>query len=204
MGLLERKYDEKLDEKAHQYIGFAVDGAMRMRQIILDLLEFSRIGKHEDKLKILNIEQIVDEVCVLLKKRIKESNGMVKFHHLPRVVSYKTPLFQVFYNLIGNALKYRSENEIPVIEIKCAEIDGFWQFSVEDNGIGIDPTHHERIFTIFKRLHGKGKYEGTGMGLAIVKKIIDNLGGKVWVDSVKGKGAKFYFTIPKANPEIEI
>jgi PAS domain S-box-containing protein len=204
MGLLERKYNDKLDEKAHQYIGFAVDGAMRMRQIILDLLEFSRIGKHEDKLKILNIEQIVDEVCVLLKKRIKESNGMVKFHHLPRVVSYKTPLFQVFYNLIGNALKYRSENEIPVIEIKCAEIDGFWQFSVEDNGIGIDPTHHERIFTIFKRLHGKGKYEGTGMGLAIVKKIIDNLGGKVWVDSVKDKGAKFYFTIPKANPEIEI
>lgn len=121
MGLLERKYHGELDEKAHQYIGFAVDGAMRMRQIILDLLEFSRIGKHEDKLKILNIEELVDEVCVLQKKRIKESQGTVKFHNLPRIVSYKTPLFQVFYNLIGNALKYRNEKEIPVIEIKGEE-----------------------------------------------------------------------------------
>ncbi|MBR9777880.1 MAG: PAS domain-containing protein, partial [Cytophagales bacterium] len=204
MGLLERKYRDELDEKAHQYIGFAVDGAMRMRQIILDLLEFSRIGKHEDKLKILNINELVDEVCVLQKKRIKESKAIVNFNKLPRIVSYKTPLFQVFYNLIGNALKYKNENEEPVIDISFEEKDGFWQFSVEDNGIGIDPIHHERIFTIFKRLHGKGKYEGTGMGLAIVKKIIDNLGGEVWVNSVKGEGAKFYFTIPKANPEMNM
>ncbi|GAB3020713.1 hypothetical protein GCM10027284_45110 [Cyclobacterium sediminis] len=203
MGLLERKYQDKLDDKAHQYIGFAVDGAMRMRQIILDLLEFSRIGKHEDKLKILNIEEIVNEVCVLQKKRIRESEAIVKCNTLPRILSYKTPIFQVFYNLIGNALKYRNEKEKPVIEIKCEEKVVFWQFSVVDNGIGIDPTHHDTIFTIFKRLHGKGKYEGTGMGLAIVRKIIDNLGGEVWVESKKDEGSKFYFTIPKTNPEIE-
>lgn len=199
MGLLERKYSDELDDKAKQYIGFAVDGAMRMRQIILDLLEFSRIGKHEDKLEILKVNELVDEVFVLLKKRIKESKAIVKYDDLPSVLSYKTPLFQVFYNLIGNALKYKKENEKPLIRIVSEDKKTFWRFAVADNGIGIDPTHHERIFTIFKRLHGKDEYEGTGMGLAIVKKIIDNLGGDVWVDSNKGEGAIFYFTIPKAN-----
>jgi light-regulated signal transduction histidine kinase (bacteriophytochrome) len=204
MGLLERKYSDKLDDKAHQYINFAVDGAMRMRRIILDLLEFSRIGKHEDKLKILNFMDLVDEVCVLQKKRIRESNAIIKYNNLPTVISYRTPLFQILYNLIGNALKYKNEKETPVVEIKAEKIGEFWQFSVIDNGIGIAPENHERIFTIFNRLHTKEKYEGTGMGLAIVKKIIDNLGGEVWVKSQVGDGATFYFTLPRLDLELEV
>mgnify|MGYP003663740074 FL=1 len=204
MGLLERKYSDKLDDKAHQYINFAVDGAMRMRRIILDLLEFSRIGKHEDKLKILNFMDLVDEVCVLQKKRIRESNAIIKYNNLPTVISYRTPLFQILYNLIGNALKYKNEKETPVVEIKAEIIGEFWQFSVIDNGIGIAPENHERIFTIFNRLHTKEKYEGTGMGLAIVKKIIDNLGGEVWVKSQVGDGATFYFTLPRLDLELEV
>ncbi|WP_339921820.1 PAS domain-containing protein [uncultured Cyclobacterium sp.] len=204
MGLLERRYADKLDQKAHQYIEFAVDGAKRMRQIILDLLEFSRIGKHEDKLKTLSVMEIVDEVCLLLKKRIRETNATIKYEDLPVIISYKTPLFQVFYNLIGNALKYRNEQENPLIEITAVKEKAYWLFSVIDNGIGIAPESHENVFTIFNRLHGKEKYEGTGMGLAIVKKIIDNFGGEVWVESQKGEGATFKFTLPIMDSELDI
>jgi PAS domain S-box-containing protein len=203
MGLLERKYSDQLDPKAHQYIQFAVDGAKRMRQIILDLLEFSRIGKNEDKLKVLTLTNIVDEVCVLQKKKIMETEAIIKYENLPTVISYKTPLFQVFNNLIGNALKYRNESTHPFIEIKAEILNDLWHFSVEDNGIGIAPEYHEKIFTIFNRLHNKEKYEGTGMGLAIVKKIIDGLGGEIWVESKKGEGATFHFNLPKPITNLE-
>lgn len=203
MGLLERKYSPELDEKAHQYIRFAIDGAKRMRQIILDLLEFSRIGKHEESLKLISINQIVDEVCVLQKRIIREGNAKIIYGDLPSVISYRPPIMQVFQNLIGNALKYRRPDHSPQIEIRAEAAGDFWRFSVKDNGIGIDPIYHEKIFIIFNRLHNDDEYTGTGMGLAIVKKIIENLGGTIEVDSAIGEGSTFYFTLPRTSGAIE-
>ncbi|WP_375582658.1 PAS domain-containing protein [Cyclobacterium xiamenense] len=202
MGLLERKYGSQLDQKAHQYIQFAVDGAKRMKQIILDLLEYSRIGKSEDKLKLIATREIVDEVCLLQKRVIKESGATIHCESLPAIVSFRIPLLQVFQNLIGNALKYRSPGQSPEIHIH-AEVEGdFWKFFVRDNGIGIDPAYHEKIFIIFNRLHTKKEYPGTGMGLAIVKKIIDSLGGEIGLESAPGKGSMFYFTLPRVSGNI--
>lgn len=202
MGLLERKYGPELDEKAHQYIQFAVDGAKRMKQIILDLLEYSRIGKSEDKLKLIATKEIVDEVCLLQKRAIRESGAAIHYEALPSVISFRAPLLQVFQNLIGNALKYRSPGTSPKIEIYAEVAEEFWKFSVRDNGIGIDPMYHEKIFIIFNRLHNKAEYGGTGMGLAIVKKIIDNLGGEIGLESTPGKGSTFYFTLPRVSATI--
>ncbi|WP_162343728.1 PAS domain S-box protein [Cyclobacterium salsum] len=203
MGLLERKYGPELDEKAHQYIRFAIDGAKRMRQIILDLLEFSRIGKHEDSLKLISTKQLVDEVCVLQKRMIREAKAQVFYGELPSVVSYRAPLMQVFQNLIGNALKYTRADTPPRIAIHAEAEGDFWKFSVEDNGIGIDPVYHEKIFIIFNRLHTDKEFAGTGMGLAIVKKIIENLGGTIGVNSTIGSGSTFYFTIPRTVSSLD-
>ncbi|WP_162418562.1 PAS domain S-box protein [Cyclobacterium roseum] len=203
MGLLERKYGPELDEKAHQYIRFAIDGAKRMRQIILDLLEFSRIGKHEESLKLISTKQLVDEVCVLQKRMIREAKAQVIYGELPSVVSYRAPLMQVFQNLIGNALKYTRADTPPRIAVHAEAEGDFWKFSVEDNGIGIDSSYHEKIFIIFNRLHSDREFAGTGMGLAIVKKIIENLGGKIGLDSTIGKGSTFYFTIPRTLSSVD-
>ncbi len=203
MGLLERRYGPELDEKAHQYIRFAIDGAKRMRQIILDLLEFSRIGKHEDSLKLISTKQLVDEVCVLQKRMIREAKAQVIYGELPSVVSYRAPLMQVFQNLIGNALKYTRADTPPRIAIHAEAEGDFWKFSVEDNGIGIDSSYHEKIFIIFNRLHNDEVYAGTGLGLAIVKKIIENFGGTIGVDSTIGKGSTFYFTIPRTVSSLD-
>lgn len=204
IGLLERKYGDVLDEKAHQYINFAVGGARRMRQIILDLLEYSRVGKNEDGLKIIRLNEVLDEVCLLHRKAISEKKAKIEYHQLPAMITYKAPMTQLFSNLIGNALRYSSPDVLPMIRISAKSDNDNWLFAVSDNGIGIDPQFHEKIFIIFQSLHNKEKYGGTGMGLAIVKKIIENLGGKIWLESEEGKGSTFYFTLPKAeNDHVE-
>jgi two-component system, chemotaxis family, CheB/CheR fusion protein len=194
---LEKKYKPQLDEKAHQYIEFAVDGAKRMRQIILDLLDFSRIGKHDDGLEDISLSKVVSEVIQLQGSLIDESAAQIQIEDLPTINTFRSPLVQVFQNLIGNALKYRSKNLPPRIGIKSVDSETEWILSIEDNGIGIEEEYFERIFIIFQRLHSKNEYSGTGMGLAIVKKIIENLGGRIWVTSKPGVGSTFYFTIPK-------
>ncbi|WP_439482613.1 PAS domain-containing protein [Cyclobacterium plantarum] len=199
IGLLERKYGNVLDEKAHQYINFAVGGAKRMRQIILDLLEYSRVGKNEEGLKIIQLDDILDEVCLLHRKAISEKKARIEYHNLPVLITFKSPMTQLFSNLVGNALRYSSPDVPPLINISAKSENDSWLFSVSDNGIGIDPQFHEKIFIIFQSLHNKEKYGGTGMGLAIVKKIIENLGGKIWVESEEGKGSTFYFTLPKVE-----
>ncbi|MEQ8582707.1 MAG: PAS domain S-box protein [Marinoscillum sp.] len=194
---LENKYDAQLDEKAHQYIHFAVDGAKRMRQIILDLLQFSRVGRHEDDLEVIEVQEIVAEVVTLQKKIIEEKQANISIGDLPTLQTFRSPLLQIFHNLISNALKYTQEGRPSFISITCYSTNTHWQFSVEDNGIGIEPEYCDQIFIIFQRLHQKEEYGGTGIGLAIVKKIIDNMGGKIWVESVPGEGSAFYFTLPK-------
>ncbi len=197
LGLIEKRYSDKLDNKGRQYISFASDGAKRMRQIILDLLEFSRIGKTEDSKEVINVNELLKEVLVLSQKQIKESRAIVNFENLPSVVSYKTPLRQVFQNLVNNSLKYHVQGTSPVVNISAEESESEWQFAINDNGIGIKSEYFKTIFVIFQRLHNKDQYSGTGIGLAVCKKIIENLGGTIWVESEEGKGSTFYFTIKK-------
>ncbi|MBE9464183.1 PAS domain-containing protein [Dyadobacter subterraneus] len=198
--LLEKKYSNALDEKAKRYIFFAVDGAKRMRQIILDLLDFSRVGKSEEKLEEVDLNELLEEIILLYRKNIEEKQAVIRFSDLPALVTFKTPLRQIFQNLISNGLKYQPDNRIPEIDISSKETGSHWEFAVQDNGIGIDEQYFDKIFIIFQRLHNKDEYSGTGMGLAITKKIVENLGGKIWLKSVEGKESTFYFSIAKQQP----
>jgi len=194
---IERKYNDKLDEKGRQYINFAVDGAKRMRQIILDLLEFSKVGSMDDSLEDIDLNRLIGDISALYRKQIEEKSAAITYHHLPVIISYKTPVRQIFQNLISNSLKYTDAGIRPLIEVACRETKKEWQLSVKDNGIGIEREYFDKIFIIFQRLHNKDEYSGTGMGLAIAKKIVENLGGRIWIESEKGKGSTFYFTIIK-------
>lgn len=194
---LDKKYHHQLDEKAHQYIHFAVDGARRMRQIILELLEFSRVGRHNTEKEQINLNDLIEEVKVLQKKSIDEKKAEITADHLPVIFSFKIPLLQIFQNLISNAIKYSKQNSPPVIHIHVEDTKDYWTFSIQDNGIGINHEYFDKIFIIFQRLHTKDEYSGSGMGLAIVKKIIDNMGGSIRVESEPETGSTFIFTIPK-------
>jgi PAS domain S-box-containing protein len=198
---LNRKYESSLDKTAHEYINFAVDGAKRMRQIILDLLEFSRIGKSDEDYEECELNDVIDEVLKLQFRLIEEKKAKVIVPNLPKVRALRTPLIQLFQNLIGNSLKYSKENINPVIEIVYKETDKEHIFSIIDNGIGIDEEYFDKIFILFQRLHKRNEYGGTGIGLAIVKKIVDLLNGKIWLESEVGEGSTFYFTLPRGLAE---
>ena len=195
--LLKKKYDRQLDEKAHQYINFAYNGAARMRQIVLDLLAFSKVNTQDQKDENVSLDVVLTEVCQLLRQPIIESGATVHFENLPIIETKRSPLVQLFQNLVNNAIKYKKDNTQPMITISATENDAEWTISVADNGIGIEDEFYERIFVIFQRLHNQEDYGGTGMGLAITKKIVENLGGNIWVESELGKGSTFYFTLPK-------
>jgi light-regulated signal transduction histidine kinase (bacteriophytochrome) len=186
-----------LDEKGKKYISYATDGATRMRQIIADLLEFSRVGKTINVAENIELNKLVNEVVHLFKKEIKEKKALIKIGPLPTIHFPSSPIRQIFQNLISNALKYCAPKEIPQISILSIELKDYWQISVIDNGIGIDPQFQGAIFQIFHRLHTRAEYPGTGMGLAITQKIIENLGGIIWIESELGKGASFHFTLKK-------
>jgi len=195
---LESRYTTVLDDRGKQYIQFAVDGAQRMRQLILDLLEFSRVGLQEENKTEVNLNELVTGIELLFHKQLEEKNGVLVRGELPVLYHYKTPITQLLQNLVSNALKYSKEGRPPRIEVKAGEDGESWQFSVTDNGIGIKPEYFDRIFIIFQRLHNKSEYSGTGIGLAVCKKLIETLRGKIWVSSEVGKGSTFYFTIPKS------
>ncbi|HEV9037623.1 MAG TPA: ATP-binding protein [Puia sp.] len=194
--LLKKRYGGRLDEKADQYIHFAVDGAERMKTLILDLLEYSRVGSGKEAFGKVDTGVVLKEMADIFQERIVIAGARIDIGPMPVVWGDKVQLTQLFQNLLGNALKYHSDRK-PLISIRAAEEAAFWQFAVEDNGIGIDPQFFDKIFVIFQRLHTKGDYSGTGIGLAICKKIVDRHGGKIWVESVPEKGSTFYFTIAK-------
>jgi len=194
---LDKKYGTLLDEKGKKYIDFAVDGAKRMRQIILDLLDYSRAGRAMNDMENIDLNELIRGIEILFRKEIEEKKAVILSNELPLLTGYSAPLRQVFQNLIGNALKY-CRQDVPVhIKINVDELTDHWQFSVADNGIGIDKEYFDRIFVIFQRLHNKDEYSGTGLGLAITKKIIESMGGKIWLSSEEGKGSTFYFTMLK-------
>ncbi|KEO72307.1 PAS domain S-box protein [Anditalea andensis] len=194
---LDKKYKDVLDDKGKQYIYFAVDGAKRMRQIILDMLEYSRVGKTNEATVEVDLSEVMEGIKVLLKSQIEEKKAIVQYEKLPVIRSKKAPINQVFQNLIGNGLKYTAEEVIPHIIIEVKDNKKQWIISVSDNGIGINEAHYDKVFAIFQRLHNKEEYSGTGIGLALTKKIIDHLGGEIWLESEEGKGSVFFFTLPK-------
>jgi PAS domain S-box-containing protein len=194
--LIERKYRDKLDEDANEYIWYVVDGAKRMQSLINDLLSYSRVTTKVKDFTKINLNETVDEAIFNLEIAIEENNAIVVVDSLPPIYGDSSQMVQLFQNIIGNAIKYRSE-KIPEIHISASEGDQEWIFKIEDNGIGIQPEYNERIFQIFQRLHGSHAYSGTGIGLAICKKIVELHGGSIWVNSKPGEGSIFYFTIPK-------
>jgi PAS domain S-box-containing protein len=192
--LLQRRYQGKLDEKADKYIYYAVDGASRMQILINDLLEFSRVTTRAKEPEPTDCEFILDQVLSNLDLYIEDNKATVSHDPLPEAMADNTQLAQIFQNLIINGIKFHSE-EVPKIHISAEKKANEWLFSVKDNGIGIDPQYSEKIFEVFKRLHRKEEYPGTGIGLAICKKIIERHSGRIWVESELGKGSTFYFTI---------
>jgi GAF domain-containing protein len=195
--LLAKRYGDKLDQNANEYIDYAVDGAKRMQALIHDLLTYSRVGTRAKEFAPTDCGAVVAETLRALQPAIEESAATVTHDPLPTVMGDESQLLQLFQNLIGNAIKYRG-GKPPVVQVSCRQGDDHWLFSVRDNGIGIDPKYAERIFVIFQRLHGRDQYAGTGIGLAVCKKIVERHGGKIWVESELGKGATFYFTMAAA------
>lgn len=192
--LLERRYKGKLDSDADEFIYFAVDGAARMKKLIGDLLSYSRINK-EVSIKPINLTVLMNEVIQNLSPSINEKGAIINFTELPIINADKTQMVQLFQNLISNAIKFTKEGIIPEINIKVEKQNNYWLFSINDNGIGIEEQYSEKVFIIFKQLHTKAKYGGTGIGLAIAKKIVERQGGNIWFESEIGKGTTFYFTL---------
>ncbi len=193
--LLAKRFQGQLDEKADKYIHYAVDGAVRMQTLINDLLSYSRVTTRGEPFKNVDCYSVLGQAHLNLKKVIEENQAIIMNNGLPEVKADANQLVRVFQNLIANAIKFRKE-ETPVIRISAKQKDEEWIFSVQDNGIGIDQKHKDRIFIIFQRLHTRADYAGTGIGLAVCKRIINRHGGKIWVESEPGKGSTFYFTLP--------
>lgn len=201
LGLLEKKYKDKLDDEAQEYIDFVMDGATRMRTLITDLLAYARMESQEKKFESLDVAALVQERLESLRQAIDESQAEVTHGPLPTIEGDRTQLGQLFQNLIGNGIKYRGEKP-PVIRIEAVKEDSAWLFSVRDNGIGIPPEHQETIFEPFRRLHATGSaYSGSGVGLSICRTAIERHGGRLWVESDGHSGSTFYFTIPHREKE---
>ncbi|MGY6744190.1 MAG: ATP-binding protein [Cecembia sp.] len=194
--LIERKYEAVLDANGKQYIHYAIDGSERLKKIILDLLEYSKaenIGLKEH----FSLNETIEEVKFLLKAQIQETNAIILFDPLPVIHASKIAMRQLFQNLISNAIKYRSENKTPVINLDWHENEEYWFFKITDNGIGIPKKFQDKVFLVFERLHPQEKYSGTGLGLSICKKIVENHDGSISMTSEPGQGTIFYFSIKK-------
>jgi light-regulated signal transduction histidine kinase (bacteriophytochrome) len=199
--LLEKRYGAKLDQDAREFMDFIVDGATRMKQLIEDLLAYSHVGTRGKELRPVQAQAVLDKVLINLRGAVEQSGATVTHDPLPEVNADDTQLGQLLQNLIGNAIKFRGKDEAPRIHVGVEDAGDEWRFTVADNGIGIEPQYFERIFMVFQRLHTRDEYPGTGIGLAICKKVIDRHDGRIWVESAYGKGSKFYFTLPKIRKE---
>ncbi len=196
--LLKQRYEDNLDEEANEFIDYAVEGAKRLDMMINDLLEYSRMGSQKREFKNVDSEKILEIVLTNLNLLIKDNNAIITHDPLPVIYANDQQMILLFQNLIGNAIKYRGKED-PKIYISADKVEDEYIFKVKDNGIGIDQQHLERIFTIFQRLHSREEYEGTGIGLAITKKILQQHNGDIWAESKPGKGTTFKFTIPLNN-----
>jgi len=194
--LIEKRYHDVLDERGREFMQFAVDGAYRMKRLIEDLLTYSRVNR-QGKLEKVSLDAIFDQICQNFRLKIKETHAHIHAAPLPEVRAIPVQMHQLFTNLLNNALKFARKDETPVIRLSVVERKLSWQFSFEDNGIGIDPKYVEKVFNIFFRLQSKQKYSGTGLGLAICQRVVSNHGGKIWVDTQYQEGTRFIFTMRK-------
>jgi PAS domain S-box-containing protein len=193
--LLGRRYKGKLDEDADEFIAYAVDGANRMQRLIEDLLTYARVGSRESAFEAVDLHSVVQSSLDDLQAPLSDSGGTVDVGDLPVVHGDSGSLTQLFQNLIGNALKYRGDKS-PRVTVTATSRNGHWEISVQDNGIGFEQEYAEQLFSMFKRLHPRERFEGTGIGLAICKKIVERHGGQIWAESEPGQGARFVFTLP--------
>jgi hypothetical protein len=196
LGLLEKKCRGTLGGDAKEYIGFAVDGAKRAQQMIRDLLGYSRVTTQGKPFSPTDLGEVFDRALLNMKTTVEESGARVTRDALPTVMGDGDQLERLFQNLVGNAILYRDKRAVPEVHVSSEPANGEWVVSVRDNGIGIAPQYGERIFEIFQRLHTREEYPGTGIGLAVCKKIVERHGGRIWVESREGEGARFYFTFP--------
>ena len=192
--LLENRLKENIDADTQSYLKFILSATERMRNLINELLKYSRVTIQNKKFETINIEQIVTNALSNLELMVQESKAEIIRKPLPKIKGDETQLLQLFQNLISNALKYRNSMP-PEIQIGAQKENYKWVFYVKDNGIGIDPKYSEKIFVIFQRLHSRSEFSGTGIGLAICKKIVEQHNGKIWVESAPGEGSTFYFTL---------
>lgn len=197
--ILERRYGDTLGEDGREVIGHAVDGARRMQTLIEDLLAYSRVGTRQKRFDAFPLGAALDEALMNLHVAIEETKAEVAHEELPDVVADRGQLRQLFQNLVGNAIKFRGP-DAPRVTVDCAREPGAWRIRVRDNGIGIAPEYAERVFQVFQRLHTRREYSGTGIGLAICKRIVERHGGRIWVEAAAGGGTAFYFTIPDRSP----
>jgi C4-dicarboxylate-specific signal transduction histidine kinase len=198
LALLNRKFGDDLNPKAKEYMSTAVEGAERMRQLVDDLLQFSRVESKGREIVGVDMNKAVEAVLTDLQVAVTKAEAQVTVGPLPTVLADDTQMKQLLTNLISNAIKFRGAHK-PLIEVSATESPANWTFAVRDNGIGIDPHYIDKLFHMFQRLHTKDEYPGTGIGLAISKKIVERHGGRIWVDSEPGKGSTFYFTLPNGS-----
>jgi signal transduction histidine kinase len=198
--LLDKRFRSTMDHDAEEFIRFAVDGATRMQALVNDLLEFSRIGKRDKAFVAVDSNTCLKRALKNLRIALQESSGVVTNDPLPTIDCEESQVTQIFQNLIGNAIKFRGDRQ-PRVHVSARLKGGHWTFSVKDNGIGIEPQYADRIFVIFQRLHDREEYPGTGIGLAICKRIAERHGGRIWVESTPGQGSTFFFTIAAKRPQ---
>jgi signal transduction histidine kinase len=199
--LLERRCRDRLDGDGREFLQFALDGAHRMQMLILDLLTYSRVDRKGQPFSPTDLNRMVEQSLSYLGQAIKESGAVIDVGPLPTLAADRIQMLQLFQNLIGNAIKFRSKQPLRIaIEARCS--DDVWLFSVKDNGIGIDPQFHERIFKLFQRLHGRSEIPGPGIGLALCQRIVERHGGRIWVESLEGKGADFRCTLKTEPPTV--
>ena len=196
--LLERRYKGKFDKDADEFMEYIVEAAKRMQRMILDLLEYSRVSTNNEEFEEIDTTEVLDRALFNLRGAIENNKAVITHNDLPAVTADKSQLIKVFQNLIANAIKFKKEDEPPKIHVSARKDlqKNQYIFSVQDNGIGMDPQYAERIFTLFQRLHTRDEYQGTGIGLSVAKRIVERHGGRIWVESELGKGSTFYFTLP--------
>ena len=196
--LLQKRYGGQLDATANEFIGFAVDGAEQMKQLINDVLAYARVGTQDRSQEAVEVQLVLDTVLQNLSVAVSEAEAKVTWDPLPRVWGDRSQLVQLLQNLVGNALKYRGEAP-PEVHLRARREGDRWRISISDNGIGLKMKHAEQIFVVFNRLHSRDEFEGSGIGLATCKRILDNHGGKIWVESTEGEGSTFHFTLRAAD-----
>lgn len=202
--MLEARYTDQLDERARQYIAYAVDGAKRMQGLINDLLEFSRVGQPGAHFRPVDLNEVAGQAVSEIEAAVEDSDATITVDRLPVITGDRTLLIQLFANLMGNSIKFRRVDIPPVIRFTAQENGGEWEFACMDNGIGIEPAYRERVFVIFQRLHPRDAYPGTGIGLALCRKIVDFHGGKIWVDDAAPgtTGTTIRWTLPATTRQV--